>query len=242
MIRRIWSAEWLKVKRTWIAALTLLGPAGIIACLMVDYAIRSDYILKIYPDEWTGLILEASMILPTAIMMGVTLFASLLAGLEHQTNAWKYSLALPLSRFQLYLGKGLQLVFLLFLCSVLTSLGFAFLWVWNGFEADIPWLELFQGTLYPLLAALPVIMIQLWLSVTLRNQALPITVGVLGATIGAALAEWLPWAYPTNALPVDTENLGRTAQEPEKWVPVGIVLGILLLILGGWNFTRREVK
>lgn len=242
MMARILSAEGLKIKGTWMMALIVIGPLGVVLCMMLDYALRSDYIERTYSDPWTGLIMEAQMLIPLSIAMGATLLASLLAGIEHQQNTWKYILALPLSKFWIYVGKGIQLLLLLLISGILTSLGFVFLWGYNGFEEGIPWLPMFQGTLYPALAAIPVMMIQLWLSMVIHNQALPIATGVLGATVAPAFSDWLPWAYTRKVIPAEEMASDFYANEPEKWIPIALVMGLIILIAGAWHFSRREVK
>ena len=34
---------------------------------------------------------------------------------------------------------------------------------------------------YPLLAGIPILVIQLWLSVTMKNQAIPLTIGIFAS-------------------------------------------------------------
>lgn len=238
MIIRILVAERLKMKRTWIPILLFLGPMALILAMMIDFGLRKEYLLPPTADPWAVLMGEVSMLLPLMLLLGATLLASLLAEMEHQASAWKHTLALPLSRFLVYGSKGIQLIGLLLAVAVLMVLTFSFLWSWIDLGDPVPWKKFFQGGFYPVLAVLPVAMLQLWLSIIIRNQALPIFIGVVCSLFGGIHTEWLPWAYPMNAIPIDSWE----GNNPALWVPIGIGLGLFLLILGALDFSRREVK
>ncbi|MFD1407810.1 ABC transporter permease [Kroppenstedtia eburnea] len=236
---RILAAERLKMKRTWLPVLVLLGPAGILLSMLVDFGLRRDYLLQQPLDSWVILVKEVSALLPLAMLLGSTLLASLMVGVEHQASAWKHLMTLPLSRFRIYLGKGIQMTGWLLLAGILMVPAFALLWTWFELGKEVPWASFLKGGLYPVLAVLPVAMLQLWLSVVIRNQALPVFIGVVGSLFNRMLPAWMPWAYPGNSIPA---RIAREGNNPEVWVPVGIGVGILLLILGGLHFSRREVE
>lgn len=239
MIIRMLSAEKIKMKRTWLVVLPFLGPLAIILAMMVDFGLRREYLLPNAPDEWTVLITEVSILLPLMLLLGATLLASLLAEKEHQASAWKHILALPISRIGVYWAKGIQLIGLLMIVAVLMVLALAFLWVWIPLNEPLPWDLFLKGGFYPVLAVLPVAMFQLWLSTIIRNQALPIFIGVVCSLFSYPLSDWLPWSYPMNAIPLTIPQEGN---DPSLWVPVGVGLGFLLLLLGALDFSRREVK
>lgn len=235
---RLLAAERLKMKGTWIPILLFLGPLGLIIAMMVDFGLRKEYLLQQNTDNWTVLMGEVSMLLPLMLLLGATLLASLLAEMEHQASAWKHTLSLPLSRLKIYGSKGIQLIGLLIIVAVLMVLTFAFLWFWIDLGKPVPWNQFLQAGFYPVLAVLPVAMLQLWLSIIIRNQALPIFIGVVCSLFGGIHTKWLPWAYPMNAIPIDSLEKNN----PAFWVPVGIGLGLLFLILGALDFSQREVK
>ena len=231
---RILAAERLKMKRTWLPVLVLFGPTGILLSMMVDFGLRRDFLLQQPLDSWSILVKEVSALLPLTLLLGSTLLASLMVGAEHQASSWKHLLTLPLSRFRIYLGKGIQMTGWLLMAGILMVPVFAFLWIWFEMGKEVPWGSFLKGGLYPVLAVLPVAMLQLWLSVVIRNQALPVFIGVVGPLFNKLLPAWMPWAYPGNSIPV---QIAWEDNNPAVWVPAGVGVGILLLILGALHFS-----
>ncbi|SFS30856.1 ABC transporter permease [Marininema halotolerans] len=241
MILRLLLAEGLKIKRTWMVILPMLGALGILAVLIVDYRLRSEYILGKYPDTVTGFLLEAQIILPITILIGGSLLASLAGSMEHQGNAWKYVLALPVSRWQVYLAKFLILFFLMLLFSGGATVSLACLWKGLGLTGEVPWKTLAMGVTWPVIAALPVLAIQLTLSLRMNNQSVPIIVGVLGALFAPAFANWLPWSYVFQVVPVDYAMSRRFENDPSLWLPIALGEGLIFFIVGMALFQRQEV-
>lgn len=246
MIGRILRADWLKMKRTWIVILVVLGPLGVVGLQAVNYAIRYDYLVKPGTDPWPGLIGNVHMLLVPALLLGITLLCSIMAGLEHDSSAWKQILALPVSRVGVYVAKFVSLAGLLFLSALLTSVGIALLGMSLQFTGPVPWKAIMAEGLFPFFASFAVMALQMWLSVTYQNQAFPIMMGVAGVVSSmyfsmGSLTNWLPWAYPNLSfpLPVDDE---RIANDPGFWVPVGLVVGFMLLALGSGHFSKRDIQ
>ena len=60
-------------------------------------------------------------------------------------------------------------------------------------------LPFFKNSFYPLLAGIPILVIQLWLSVTMKNQAIPLTIGIFAsvfAVYGHFAPDWVLWKWP----------------------------------------------
>ncbi|SIE32972.1 Uncharacterized protein conserved in bacteria [Mycobacteroides abscessus subsp. abscessus] len=60
---------------------------------------------------------EASFLSIPAIMLGLALVTSMIANIEHQTNAWKQLLALPVSKGKVFTSKFLLAAILLFISA-----------------------------------------------------------------------------------------------------------------------------
>lgn len=71
---------------------------------------------------------------------------------------------------------------------------------------------------------------QWWLSLRVEQQAVPTAIGIGCASVAVLLAQspvtaWLPWAYPLMA--------------PEKWIPVGLHVGVAMLAVGCADLARN---
>ncbi|OYD08105.1 ATP-binding cassette domain-containing protein [Paludifilum halophilum] len=95
---------------------------------------------------------------------------------------------------------------------------------------------------YPFFASMPIMALQLWLSMVIRNQAIPLTIGIIGAMVSlflgyspSSLLQLLPWAYVPLSSPV---NEGDYAQ----WPLAGMGLGLVLFLAGGLHFSKHELQ
>ncbi|GIO14711.1 hypothetical protein J19TS2_42660 [Cohnella xylanilytica] len=238
MIGRVLSSEFLKIRKKLLWLLVVAGPLGVVALQAVNFGLRYDYLMKQYAaDPWGGLIENVSILALPALLIGLAIVASMAAGIEHQMNAWKMTLALPVTKRHVFAGKFL-LTAILLLCSCVllvlftVALGFAL-----GFDASIPVGELLSAVFYPYLAAMPFIALQSWLSVTMANQAIPLTVGIVGMIVsmfaGSRFPDWVPYTWP---------QLNNEWGEPLYSVAMGVGTGIVVFLLGMAEFVRKDVK
>ncbi|UVI33823.1 ABC transporter permease [Paenibacillus spongiae] len=235
---RVMSAELLKIRKKMVWFLVVLGPLGVIGLQAVNFGLRYDYLTKQYADDlWGGLIGNVAMLMVPTLFMGLAILASMTAGIEHQTNAWKQTLALPISRAQVFAGKFLLSVLLLFCSSTLLVAGTIGLGAALGFDpGTVPYAKLLELIYYPYLAIMPFIALQVWMSVMMHNQAIPLTVGIVGTVFSmfsTRFEDWMPYKWP---------YLINAADNPLYSVAAGVATGIVVLAAGTLNFVRKDVK
>lgn len=216
--------------------LIFLGPFGVVALEAVNFGLRYDYLTNVYKaDLWEGLIGEAKFLAIPALMLGLTIITSMIAGIEHQTNAWKQLLALPISKFRAFTGKFLLATILLFVSSTFLFVGVIILGICLKFGFEFPLLSLLKMAYLPFFAAMPFIAFQIWLSITMKNQAIPLTVGILSTIISLAsfkFPEWLPWKW------LYLDSWGN----PLYPALAGVCLGFLIYLMGLIDFGRKDVQ
>lgn len=234
---RIMASEFLKIKWKMILFLVFLGPIGVIGLEAVNFGVRYGWLTGVYKEDlWGGLIGEVSMLSIPTILIGLTILTSMIADIEHQTNAWKQLLALPISKTKVFTGKVLLSLLLLLMACLLLVGGTILLGILLKFGTDIPFLLLLKMCFFPCLASLPLIILQIWLAITLKNQAIPLTIGIIG-TIVAMYAmnfpDWVPWKWPL---------LVNEWDQPIYSVLAGLIIGLLLFSMSLIDFNRRDVK
>lgn len=226
----------LKMKKKWVWFLVFLGPAGVVGLEAFNFLLRYDWLTKQYQDDlWGGLIDESRILAVPALMMGLAIVASILAGIEHQTNSWKQMLALPVSKCSLFTAKFMLLTFLLFISCTCLGLGLIGLGAALGFGTKIPLVYLLKISYYPFLAALPFAALHTWLSIVVKNQAIALTCGIIGTILslyGAIMPDWVPykWLFLEN-------SWGKV----EYSAAAGVLTGLLVYLVGLLDFYRRDV-
>ncbi|MFD2614238.1 ABC transporter permease [Paenibacillus gansuensis] len=238
MIGRLLAVEFLKIRRKMIWFLIFLGPLGVVGLQAVNFGLRYDYLVhhEYAADLWGGLLQNVVGLMVPTLFMGLAIIASMTAGIEHQTNAWKQTLALPVSRVQVFTAKFTLSVLLLLASVALTVAGTAVLGIVLGFGFDVPLGAMAAACFYPFVASLPFLALQTWLSVTVNNQAVPLTVGIAGMLVcmfSFRFPDWLPWKWPM---------LAGEAGHQLFAVSAGAGAGLLLLGAGALHFSRKDVK
>ncbi|WP_040951993.1 ABC transporter permease [Gorillibacterium massiliense] len=236
MMGRLLAADFLKLKRTMVGVLVLLGPFGVVALTAVNFGLRYDYLTHLYKDDlWGGLLSNIADLCALALLLGNTLLTSMVAGIEHRANAWKQLLSLPVTRFHVFLSKFAVCVLLLVISSALLAVGTWLLGGFLGFGWSAPIQGILKISFYPMLASLAIAALQLWLSVVFKNQAIPLTAGIVGTIVGLysfKLPDWLLWKWPIMLNGVDSPN----------WpVYAGITVGLLLLLISMVHFAGKDV-
>lgn len=236
MMGKLLAADFLKIRKKMIWFLIFLAPVGVVSLQAVNYGLRYDYLMQTTEaDRWGGLLGGIHFLLTPALLLGIAIIASMVANIEHQMNAWKQLLALPIPRTSVYAAKFALVALLLSVSCVLLGIGTVLLGTMLDLGDKVPLAEVVKLAFYPFAASLPVLALQLWMSLTIHNQAIPLTVGIAGSIVSmfVTLPAWVVWSWPT---------LINEAGKPEYSVGAGLAVGIGLLLLGMIDFTRRDVN
>jgi len=237
MMLRMLGADLLKLRRKMVWLLVFLGPLGVVGLEAANFFIRYDYLTKRYAANlWQGLIGETQSLSAAALLLGIAILTSMTAGIEHQMNAWKQLLALPIPRRSVFAAKFVVQVLLLTISCATLAIGTIGLGLALGFGWEFELQLILKACFYPFIAALPILALQLWMAITLRNQAIPLMVGIVGTALllfAFKIPDWLPWKWPL---------LVNEAGKPEYSVLAGAGTGLVLLLLGVIDFSRRDVK
>ncbi|WP_339159958.1 ABC transporter permease [Paenibacillus sp. FSL W8-0186] len=236
MLLRSLHADFLKIRRKGIWFLVFLAPIGLVTMQGLNFGLRFDYILRRYGDDlWGGLIENIEFFVPMALFLGCTLISSLVANIEHQMSSWKQLLALPVSRSSVFLAKFTMCVIVLSISCLLLPVFTAGLGLLLGFQTPLPIRELLTMGFYPYLAAWPLLALQLWLSLTFRNQALPVSIGIAAAILSPFTLDLSVW------LPLNWATLAISDNSPLAYLLGGVSLGLFMLMISLLHFNRKDV-
>lgn len=243
-MKEILNVEKLKLKRSKIWILYILGP--LIGVMLAYTNFYNNYELFVQPGDnewieaWTQVaIFMGPFVLP--IMVGV--YAAFVCRSEHVSGGWKQLLALPVQRTKIFLGKFLitatMIAVTLFIVLIL-FLGFGLV---KGINGDLPMLTLIGYCIKGFLACLPLMLLQLIISIRSKTFGIPLAVSIvftLPAIIVAStpLGQIYPWTQPMLAMsPADESPI-------ESYFTFYTLLSILsmaLLYFGIRNFAKRDI-
>lgn len=234
-------SDWIKFQHTWILALVFLGPIGVASLTGVHYAVSYHEMVHVGVNNWPALIQNINFLLIPALVLGLTLLASLMTGMEHQGNTWKQLLALPVTRLKIYGSKFIWLLLYLVVSSAVAFIGTFVDGYLIGFAHQaIPWHAVFQEGFAPYFGSYALIALQLLLSVLIANQSFAISVGIIGVIISFAnviahvVPNWMPWVYPGTA--------AAYSHAANQSILLSMVVCFLLICVGIYFFSKHQVK
>ncbi len=235
MIGKALSSDLLKIRGKGIWFLAILGPVGLIAMQALNYGLRYDYLTSQYAENlWGALLSDISMFVPIALLLGITLVSSLIANVEHTLSSWKQLLALPISRTTVFAAKFLMTVIILTFSCVLLVIGTVVLGFLLKFDTGFSFMQILKLCFLPFIASFPVLALMLWLCLTYKNQAMPITIGVVMSIFSiVAVSEWMPFNWPL---------FSYQGPHEELFVGAGLICGFVIYVIGSIHFSRKDVN
>lgn len=238
---RVLTVELRKLNRSLAAALAVAAP-GLIAVFTFFNMLRSTS-----PQPWDMWMLSATGIWAFFMLpMSVTALTALVAHMEHGPRTWDHLRALPLPRWTLYAAKAVSVLLVLALMSVgVFVLTWAAVKLAVAVKPELAPTGVFEASAYlttlgrMYMAALLVVVIQLWISLRWSSFVPGLVVGI-GGTFFAVVATsarvgvFLPWQMPVNMLATEGWRMPTA-------LGLGFAGGLVLLALMLWHLSRREV-
>lgn len=239
---RLFRSEFLKLWKSSIWLLIFVSP-------ILSLLLGLSEVDELEQNQWTAtlsMMTVSHAILFLPLLTGI--FSSFICRYEHVGGGWKQLLSLPVSRRQVYIVKIL-IVNLLIALTQLLFIGGLFLIGWmKGYPTELPWGIIFSSVLGGWLACMPLIALQIFVSVAWSSFAAPLAVNVIftipnmlivnSATVGP----YYPWAQPfLMMMPNSSESFGALNASTETLFIV--ILGSLLLFFGSGlgYFMRKEI-
>jgi len=240
----ILNAEWFKLRKSKMVPIILAGP--IIGLFIGLTSNMESNMQGIDINNWyialsSMNLMYALLFLP--LIAGV--FASLICRYEHQSGGWKQLLALPVTRGRVFVAKYVLIMLLvlamqlLYLCSIY-AVGMIKGYT-DPFPMEIVWKSIIGGWV----ATLPLVALQLWMSIMFKSFAAPFAVNVI-FTLPSILAinsktigPFYPWAQPFSMMYVggSTDDVFFVPWDQLLTVVGG---GFVLFFLGGYLYFQRR--
>lgn len=208
---------------------------GIVSNIEGDFGLNNWYISLMLMN-----FIYAILFLP--LVSGI--LASIVCRYEHQAGGWKQLLALPVTRGKVFVAKYALIMLLILVMQLLYLCSIYVVGMVKGytdpFPLDIFWRSIFGGWV----ATLPLVALQLWMSVAFKSFAAPFAVNVI-FTLPSILvvnserfAPYYPWVQPFEMMYIGS---------PEDiffvpWDQLLLVVGgsFVLFFIGGYLYFQRK--
>lgn len=240
----ICASERLKMSRSHIWLLMLISPMFVFLIALTVANTAS------FP--WENLMLQ-SIILHAVFMLPVVsgLLPAFICRYEHTGGGWKQLLTLPVARAQVYFTKFVIVMALLAFCQLLALLAILGAGLIHGIDQSIPWSVLLRSFIGGWVACLPLVALQLGVSLSWSSFAAPLAINVaftipnLLIVNSGKIGPFYPWAQPLLAMmpKVGNETYTFGAFNLPLQNLMITVLGSFLLFLtvGLLHFCKKEI-
>lgn len=252
-MKNILSAESLKYKRTPFYLAALLYPFIIISAVLLVFMISKENIAENYDNLWNALVITTHFVTIFVVPIAIPVLVSTIINIEHESNSWKTLMSLPLSRSSLYWSKLYKILYFSLISSFILFLGLILIGLTFSFNENVPFMLLLKEATYPFIGSFPIITLQLWLSIRVKNQAFPIAIGVLGAIAGfflqqmGSIGSWIFWSYPSLLTPIkqsitDGKLNGVVPNDGLlMYMFLSVLFGLIFLGIGLITVNRKEI-
>lgn len=238
-------AETLKLKRTLAVSMVFVAPALLAALAVFAQSARLSRAGSKAGPLWEPHVQQALVVWAIFVLpLLVTLESALACGVEHADRHWKHLFALPVPRPALYAAKlltvhGLTLASTLVACALVALSGWGLtLWYPAVAHAGPPPIASILGkALQCWLAAGLVTSAHVWIATRWPSFTVAAGAGVAGTffalfAASARAARYYPWLLPLNVV--------ASPDRVTVALALGIGGGLLVAVLGGIDFARRE--
>jgi len=247
----MWKLIQIDFKKTNKFVFLLPFISSILILLFAGISINFNIMEK---HPWESYLLQTSMVIALFFPICMTLMCSNIANTEHRSNMWKQIFTFPLKKNNIYYAKLLE-------CLLIEL--FIFLFVITGFlimgfilidKSEMPLLLLLKAFAYLIIAYIPTIAFQLWLSLIIKNQAFPLIIGIFLTIFSYTfnvfpfdIGRLLLWTFPSSVLPISlfidkNQNMSIIqTPNPVMYVGISIVASLLIIILSKAHFINRDI-
>jgi len=254
-VRRAVRAEIYKLKHHSILVTVILLPLVIVGVMNLLLPLSQGRPFQMPGNAWLVTLMGLLQGWGFIQIFVVAVVTAQLAGLEHANNRWKYLFALPISRKAIYSAKAIVSIGLFGVSSltilvtlIVTGLLLNLLKPGLGFDATIPWGDLFAVILLNYAASWLLIAIHTWAAHHWQNFAPAIGVAMVAFLLSMVLAgspsfmRIYPWALPTNFFVRGFNLSGNLINRDVALTNVllSLIGSIVLIGFSMWQITRRD--
>ena len=242
-MKNVLYVERLKLKRSKLWLLYLIGPLLGVFLAYINFYKNYDLFMQPGDNAWIEAWTQVALFMgPFVLPILVGIYAAFVCRGEHVGGGWKQLLALPLKHSDVFLGKFLtvvRMVIITMLVLITLFIGFGYI---KGVEGNLPIFDIFGFMIRGILACLPLVLLQLIISIRAKTFGIPLAVSImftLPAIIIAStpLGQIYPWTQPMLAMSPEDES---PIQSYFLFYTLLIGTFIVLLLYGLQSLAKRD--
>ncbi|WP_244856818.1 ABC transporter permease [Oceanobacillus sp. J11TS1] len=243
MLKDILYVERLKLKRSKMWLIYIIGPLLGVFLAYINFFKNYDLFMNPGDNAWIEAWTQVALFMgPFVLPILVGVYAALICRSEHVGGGWKQLLALPISHSNIFFGKFLTIIKMIVITMLILMILFISFGYLIGMDGNLPVFTLLGYMIRGILACLPLVVLQLIISIRSKTFGIPLAVTIvftLPAIIVAStpLGQFYPWTQPMLAMSPEDES---PIQSYLLFYTLLIVTFSILLFYGLRNFAKRD--
>ncbi|MBY7141898.1 ABC transporter permease [Virgibacillus sp. NKC19-3] len=243
-MKNIIYVERLKLKRSKLWLIYVIGSLIGVALAYTNFFKNYDLFMNPGDNAWIEAWTQVALFMgPFVLPILVGIYAAFVCRGEHIGGGWKQLLALPISYSAIFVGKFLTIVRMIVITIVIVMVFFIGTGYLTGVEGSLPVFALLGYMVRGVLACLPLVLLQLIISIRSKTFGIPLAVSIvftLPAIIVAStpLGQVYPWTQPMLAMSPEDES---PIQSYVLFYTLLMGTFIALLLYGLRDFSKRDV-
>jgi len=201
--------------------------------------------------NWESLLSRVSMINALFLPIMIAIITSRIIDFENKGNTWKLLCAIPTSRQLVYMSKIIYSIVFLIYAGVISIFAIIAIGKIFNFESGVPVILLLKYGLFTIIGCIPMVILQLWISLIVKNQVFALTAGVIGSFLGyfGQMFPWRDWiihTYPSLTNPISSAfSNGKIVHFPNEEVLTYLLLSLgvslLFIVLSTIHFSHKDI-
>ncbi|MBD1383218.1 ABC transporter permease [Metabacillus arenae] len=235
--------EFLKLKRSYVWLFMIAAPLLMVIFGAYNFVRYQDVFLKGNAVPWEKLLGQIVTFYGLLLLpLSIAVMAVWLSRIEHSENNWKYLFTLPMDLKLIYAAKSIIHILLVGLSMLILYLG-TIIAATIVNVGVIPYQSLAVSTLICWVTCLPILALQMILSIRFPNIGIPVGIS-LAASIASVVitntsyGQYYFWSLPSITLLPSSEGTGNVSAL--YLLSVSLVAFVCLLAIGYQLFRRQE--
>ncbi|KYZ67788.1 ABC transporter permease [Bacillus sp. GZT] len=239
-------SELLKLKRKKLFLIVFLIQALALFWLFAIVSQEKKEFLN-----WESLLSRLSMINALFLPIMIATIASRIIDFENKGNTWKLLCAISISRKLVYITKIIFSLFFLVYASMISISVIIVIGKFFNFESQIPVILLLKYGCFTIIGCIPMVILQLWISLVVKNQVFALMAGVIGSFLGYAgqmlsWKTWIIWTYSSLTNPISWAfSNGKIVFFQNQGVMMNLLLSLgvslLFIIFSTIHFSQKDI-
>ena len=240
---RVLMMELMKLKRSYVWLLMVVAPLLMVTFGTYNFVCYQDIFLRGNAVPWEKLLGQIVTFYGLLLLpLSIAVMAIWLARIEHSENNWKYLFTMPVNLKSIYISKTIIHIGLVGLSLVIFYIGT----VGAAIVVDvgnIPYGTMAVNVLICWITCLPILALQMILSIKFSNIGIPIGVSLAASIISVVITntvygKYYFWSLPSLTLIPNSEGLRNLT------ISYSLTLSLIafgfIMIIGYWFFRKQE--